>query len=193
MRAFARTFPGRAESAAQARHWLRELLDHETCGAKVPTETAETAYLLLSELATNAAQHTASGRPGGYFSVFARFTTSRLRIEVTDEPDLGDPPAPAPARPRDESGRGLGIVAALSTRCGDYRRARSHTVFFELAHGSRRHGNGNGNFPPPLALPPLRHWFQRQVASRSRPRGSLAPARGPGGGGRLFAPSPAIA
>ncbi|GAA2030026.1 ATP-binding protein [Nocardiopsis rhodophaea] len=187
MRAFARTFPGRAESAARARHWLKDLLDHETCGARVPTETAETAYLLLSELATNAAQHTASGRPGGYFSVFARFTASRLRIEVTDEPALADPPVASSARPHDESGRGLGIVAALSTRCGDYRRARSHTVFFELAHGSRN-GNGNGNLPPPLALTPLRHWLQRQSPARSLPQRS--PARGRG---RLFAPSPASA
>ncbi|MFI1162597.1 ATP-binding protein [Streptomyces sp. NPDC020801] len=89
----------------------------------------DTAALLVSELVTNSLRH-ATGpivvrlvRPAGLPDV--------LLVEVSDP--LPDPPRERPARPDDESGRGLQLVASSSRRWGTRPDAAGKTVWFELA------------------------------------------------------------
>ena len=96
----------------------------------------ETLPACVSELAANAVAHTASGA-GGVFAVeVSRPAEGRALVAVTD---LGGPGEPA-IRPRNagdelaESGRGLALVAACSSRWG-YRDAgdgRGRTVWAEV-------------------------------------------------------------
>lgn len=86
--------------------------------------------LLVSELVTNALRHAAGPigvllvRPcGGVGGV--------LRVEVSDT--LPDPPRERVARPEDESGRGLQLVASSSRRWGTRPRDPGKAVWFELA------------------------------------------------------------
>ncbi|MES9621605.1 ATP-binding protein [Streptomyces tuirus] len=113
--------PGAVRTARQAvrgqlRRWGLESL-------------ADLAALLVSELVTNALRH-ATGpigvrlvRPSGLGGV--------LRVEVSDP--LPDPPRERAARPEDESGRGLYLVASSSRRWGTRPGAGGKTVWFELA------------------------------------------------------------
>jgi anti-sigma regulatory factor (Ser/Thr protein kinase) len=88
---------------------------------------AEAAALCVSELVTNAIEHTWSGWPGGVITV--TFCASRslgeLLITVTDDGSMGPAtgpwlwPGPETGRPA-ESGRGLSIVDALAA--GDWGR-----------------------------------------------------------------------
>ncbi|MFF8014511.1 ATP-binding protein [Streptomyces sp. NPDC007929] len=113
--------PGAVRTARQAvrgqlRRWGLESL-------------ADLAALLVSELVTNALRH-ATGpigvrlvRPSGLGGV--------LLVEVSDP--LPDPPRERTARPEDESGRGLSLVASSSRRWGTRPGAGGKTVWFELA------------------------------------------------------------
>ncbi|WP_327719188.1 ATP-binding protein [Streptomyces sp. NBC_00490] len=90
---------------------------------------ADITTLLVSELVTNALRH-ATGpigvrlvRPAGLGDV--------LLVEVSDP--LPDPPRERVARPEDESGRGLQLVAHSSRRWGTRPGATGKTVWFELA------------------------------------------------------------
>ena len=85
--------------------------------------------LLVSELVTNSLRH-ASGpigvrllRPVGLPAV--------LLVEVSDP--LPDLPRERVARPEDESGRGLQLVARASRRWGSRPGDRGKTVWFELS------------------------------------------------------------
>lgn len=121
----------RARLAAQAREW------------KLSDETTETAVLLLSELMANACWH--ARVPGREVRVRCLFDGERLRVEVLDaERAL---PVRREARPLAESGRGLGIVAALAGSWGAYPRecGIGKAVWFELATPSD-HG---GSIRPP--------------------------------------------
>ncbi|MGW0390259.1 ATP-binding protein [Streptomyces sp. NPDC003042] len=110
----------RARLAAQAREW------------KLPDDTAETAVLLLSELMTNACRH-ARVPAGREVWVRCGLRGERLRVEVLDSGR--ELPVPRAARVLDESGRGLGIVAALAGSWGAYPRecGIGKVVWFELA------------------------------------------------------------
>ncbi|MGX4690044.1 ATP-binding protein [Streptomyces sp. JNUCC 63] len=106
----------RAAVRGQLRSW-----DLESLG--------DTAALLVSELVTNSLRH-ATGpigvrllRPVGLPRV--------LLVEVSDP--LPDPPHERPARPDDESGRGLQLVASASRRWGTRPDEGGKTVWFELA------------------------------------------------------------
>ncbi|MER6185543.1 ATP-binding protein [Streptomyces sp. NPDC001652] len=90
---------------------------------------ADITTLLVSELVTNALRH-ATGpigvrlvRPAGLGDV--------LLVEVSDP--LPDPPRERVARPEDEGGRGLQLVAHSSRRWGTRPGATGKTVWFELA------------------------------------------------------------
>lgn len=90
---------------------------------------ADLAALLVSELVTNSLRH-ATGpigvrlvRPAGLGGV--------LLVEVSDP--LPDPPRERVARPDDESGRGLQLVAHSSRRWGTRPGGAGKTVWFELA------------------------------------------------------------
>jgi anti-sigma regulatory factor (Ser/Thr protein kinase) len=110
-----RVFPGQADQVPHARRWVRDLALAASAGA------ADEAELVLAELFTNAVLHTASGTQGGTVTVAV---TADGVIHVHDLGMTGTAPCPGlpgPARPADgrlpECGRGLLIVAALSTGC----------------------------------------------------------------------------
>ena len=117
-----RAFPGRADQIAKARDFTRRVL--------VSCPVLDEAVLLVSELATNALEHTATGN-GGHFDVIIYRDATLLIIAVTDE---GSDKAPA-TRPVDqlaEDGRGLGLVDLITDRWGYCGNERGRTVWLEL-------------------------------------------------------------
>jgi signal transduction histidine kinase len=92
-------------------------------------ETAESAELLTSELATNCVQH---ARTGFELDVCAQ---GEVRIEVRDS-GQGTPRLRSPAL-HDPSGRGLQIVAALSGSWGVIPSPHGKSVWFTLPAGTR--------------------------------------------------------
>jgi len=111
-----RTFPGEERQLGMVRRWLASLLPE--CPAR------DDVALVVTELAANAVQHTASGR-GGEFAVDVAVSQVMARVCVTDG---GSPEGPrVVADPDGERGRGLVVVANLSARtgvCGDHRGRR---------------------------------------------------------------------
>ncbi|MFD7457330.1 MULTISPECIES: ATP-binding protein [unclassified Streptomyces] len=85
--------------------------------------------LLVSELVTNALRH-ATG-PIGVCLIRPAGLPDVLLVEVSDP--LPDPPRERAARPDDESGRGLQLVASSSRRWGSRPGVNGKTVWFELA------------------------------------------------------------
>ncbi|MFD9392872.1 ATP-binding protein [Streptomyces sp. NPDC060000] len=90
---------------------------------------SDIAALLVSELVTNALRH-ATG-PIGVRLVRPAGLTGVLVVEVSDP--LPDPPRERVARPEDESGRGLQLVASSARRWGTRPGGTGKTVWFELA------------------------------------------------------------
>lgn len=90
---------------------------------------ADLAALLVSELVTNSLRH-ATG-PIGVRLVRPAGLRDVLLVEVSDP--LPDPPRERVARPDDESGRGLQLVAHSSRRWGTRPGEAGKTVWFELA------------------------------------------------------------
>ncbi|GAA4083039.1 ATP-binding protein [Actinomadura miaoliensis] len=122
-------------SVTCARRWLRGWL--EAIGASIDLGVAE---LLLSELFTNAVQHSrarAAGNetatdPCARIRMTTRWDRGSLRVEVSD-PGGDTVPAPAAPSPDTEHGRGLLIVQALSDDWGTRDRCDGgRTVWFRL-------------------------------------------------------------
>jgi hypothetical protein len=120
-RSCTRSFPGRREHVRQARAFITAFLDG--CPA------ANDAVLLASEIAANAVAHSASGRPGGTFTLRARVDGDGcLHAEVEDQGsgwdgNLGTAEAP----------HGLFLLRALSAACGTRRGEQGWVTWFALA------------------------------------------------------------
>ncbi|MFE5194226.1 ATP-binding protein [Streptomyces sp. NPDC057651] len=113
-------------SAAQARKLTRAHLS----GWAVCDDTCDAAALVISELVTNAIVHTASSR----IVCELHDGDDRVRIAVRDEGWA--PGEPHPARrvaPEEEHGRGLLLVAAVSTAWGAQETGPGLLVWAELA------------------------------------------------------------
>ncbi|CNF62844.1 Uncharacterised protein [Mycobacterium tuberculosis] len=93
-------------TVAEARRWTRQALAR----AGLPDGTVSDALTCVSELATNAARHTASGRPGGKYRVLIEVAGRQAHVEVVDQGGDGVPDVRLGAA---ESGRGLWICATL--------------------------------------------------------------------------------
>lgn len=90
--------------------------------------------LLVCEIATNAVQHSASGRPGGGLWVTVLVSAGRLRVEIQDDGGSDEcPTIPVKGSAWDEGGRGLLMVSQLADRWGALRGENGrHTVWFEV-------------------------------------------------------------
>ncbi|MDT0451116.1 ATP-binding protein [Streptomyces hesseae] len=107
------TLPSAPASVSVARRHVMEVL--VTWGLPNGTDLADTIRLILSELATNAVQHTRGQSPT--FTVELRLDREeRLRVGVTDSHPRH--PRRLPADGRQDSGRGMVIVRALTAEYG---------------------------------------------------------------------------
>ncbi|MGW4547124.1 ATP-binding protein [Streptomyces violaceorubidus] len=88
------------------------------------------AALLVSELVTNALRH-ATGPIGVRVARGPDGVAGVLLVEVSDP--LPDPPRERAARPDDEDGRGLQLVASAARRWGTRPGEAGKTVWFELS------------------------------------------------------------
>jgi anti-sigma regulatory factor (Ser/Thr protein kinase) len=120
-----RRFGYALDSVAEARLHVRQVLEAQ------PRELVDVAELLTSELATNAIIHAASG-----FELEID-VDRKVRVEVRDAG--GGRPAVLHAGPRDGSGRGLGLVQALSSAWGIIPSPPGKTVWYELPIASEEH------------------------------------------------------
>lgn len=119
------TVPGCEQSVPEARAFVDGIL-----GPGHPR--ADVAKLLVSELVTNAVQHTRSRRPGGSVTLVVIELAGSLRVEVSDEGSPGSVPVV-----RDDTlatdGRGLFLVQSLADEWGYLQDLGGTTVWFRLA------------------------------------------------------------
>jgi anti-sigma regulatory factor (Ser/Thr protein kinase) len=92
----------------------------------------EDAVLLVSELASNAVQHAHTE-----FEVYARWCASRLLVAVIDTAPFRYRGRPDPTA---DGGRGLELVALLSSSWGVYQDGDVKAVWFELGSPTARPG-----------------------------------------------------
>jgi anti-sigma regulatory factor (Ser/Thr protein kinase) len=109
-------------AAAEARRQIRAAIF--AWGVPVDASAAE---LLTSELVTNAITH----EPGETVTLVLTCGCSQLRVDVHDTSRSMPVAVNAPADA--EAGRGLMLVASLSTEWGFYRTPKGKAVYFTLA------------------------------------------------------------
>ncbi|MFF1421654.1 ATP-binding protein [Streptomyces sp. NPDC058280] len=107
------TLPSDPASVPAARRYVAELLTE--WGLPSEAETADTVRLIVSELATNAVQHTLGQSPT--FTVEIRLERhEQLRLGVTDSHPRW--PQRLPAAVQQDNGRGMVIIRSLTAECG---------------------------------------------------------------------------
>ncbi|MFF8289207.1 ATP-binding protein [Streptomyces sp. NPDC016309] len=107
------TLPSAPASVSAARRYVADVL--EEWGLPGEAETADTVRLIVSELATNAVQHTFGQSPT--FTVDVRLERDeQLRIGVTDSHPRW--PRRLPAAVQQDNGRGMVIIRWLAAECG---------------------------------------------------------------------------
>jgi anti-sigma regulatory factor (Ser/Thr protein kinase) len=113
------TLPSDPASVSAARAYVVDTLAE--WGLPAGTEVSDTIRLIISELATNAVQHTFGQSPTFTVDVVLD-RDERLRIGVTDShPRL---PRRLPAAVQQDNGRGLVIIRWLTAECGGRLRIR---------------------------------------------------------------------
>ncbi|GAA3755855.1 anti-sigma regulatory factor (Ser/Thr protein kinase) [Spinactinospora alkalitolerans] len=119
MTVYLTAFPGTVESVAAARRFMAAAL-RITPGVSVPETVIGDAELIISELATNAVQHTRSGDPGQTYKVRIEVNARGVAADVRTKPPrllLNHPHIKEPDCCT-ESGRGLHLVACFATEWG---------------------------------------------------------------------------
>ncbi|MFD5329473.1 ATP-binding protein [Streptomyces sp. NPDC127092] len=107
------TLPSDPASVSAARKYVAEVL--ASWGLDEATDTADAVRLIVSELATNAVQHTFGQSPT--FTVDIRLEREeRLRIGVTDSHPRW--PQRLPAAVQQDNGRGMVIIRYLAAEAG---------------------------------------------------------------------------
>lgn len=117
----ATSFDASPESAAGARRFVRDVCLNWGC-----EELADSALLVVSELVTNAVTHARTR-----CTLTIRLRGAVLRLEVTD--NSHEAPSPRLLSAYSEGGRGLFIVAALSSSWGIDPASRGKTVWAEFS------------------------------------------------------------
>ena len=117
-----RSFRGHPARVASARSFVAAVLN----GCPL----TDTAVLLTSELVTNALAHTPSGTDGSLEVIIWRDADSVLVAVLDDGSDRK--PATMGVDLESESGRGLGLVAALADRWGHQGGTAARAVWFML-------------------------------------------------------------
>lgn len=105
-----RTFPGEAVQVRRAREFVTRRAAARDC----PDDVLADIALCVAELCNNAVRHSASGQPGGYFTVTVHAGGTAVRVEVAD---LGPDRASLP-RGDAENGWGMRLVATHATQLG---------------------------------------------------------------------------
>ncbi|MEY9859737.1 anti-sigma regulatory factor (Ser/Thr protein kinase) [Catenulispora sp. GAS73] len=116
--------PGTRENVHEARVWTQHMLG-DALGA-------EDVVLVASELVTNAIRHTASGLPGGTLTLHLAVFTNRWRIRVDDAGGATEPQVRTVDDDEDEAGRGLAMVASLSSTWGFLGDCNARGVWAEI-------------------------------------------------------------
>ncbi|WP_329535179.1 ATP-binding protein [Streptomyces sp. NBC_01450] len=107
------TLPSDPASVSAARKFVADVLAE--WGLPCDAEVADTVRLIVSELATNAVQHTFGQSPT--FTVDVRLDRDEhLRIGVTDSHPRF--PKRLPAAVQQDNGRGMVIIRWLTAECG---------------------------------------------------------------------------
>ncbi|WP_330295179.1 ATP-binding protein [Streptomyces sp. NBC_00503] len=107
------TLPSDPASVRAARRYVAEVLDG--WGLPEGTDTADSVRLIVSELATNAVQHTFGQSPT--FTVDIRLDREEwLRVGVTDSHPRW--PKRLPAAVQQDNGRGMVIIRWLTAEAG---------------------------------------------------------------------------
>ncbi|MEV6651652.1 ATP-binding protein [Streptomyces sp. NPDC051219] len=107
------TLPSDPASVSAARRYVADVLS--TWGLPSDGDTADTVRLIVSELATNAVQHTFGQSPT--FTVDLRLEREEeLYIGVTDSHPRW--PKRLPAAVQQDNGRGMVIIRWLAAECG---------------------------------------------------------------------------
>lgn len=99
-------------SVSASRAFVRDTLAE--WGLPADAELSETVRLVVSELATNAVQHTSGRSPS--FTVDLALGATLLRVGVTDSHPRF--PKRLPAAVQQDNGRGMVIVRWLAAECG---------------------------------------------------------------------------
>ncbi|MEZ0107916.1 anti-sigma regulatory factor (Ser/Thr protein kinase) [Catenulispora sp. EB89] len=118
------TLPGSTECVHEARVWVRKTLGEDP--------GVDDVVLVASELATNAVRHSASGRPGGTFTLHLSAFIDRWHVRVDDAGGLNVPRIQSVDDDQDEAGRGLAMVAGLSLRWGVFGDYHARGVWAEI-------------------------------------------------------------
>ncbi len=126
------TLPSDPASVSTARNYVLDTLAQ--WGLPATAELADTVRLIVSELATNAVQHTFGQSPTFTVDVVLD-RDERLHIGVTDSHPRF--PQRLPAAVQQDNGRGMVIIRWLTAECGGRLRVRptregGKTVFIEL-------------------------------------------------------------
>ena len=117
--------PGTAVAVSQARRFVAGVI-----GDGFPA--LDDVLVLVSEVASNAVQHTAS-RDGGMFEVAVWVTGSSVRVEIGDQGGTCEPTVASQDSPGVlAGGRGLRIVEALAARWGHAGDELGRVVWFEV-------------------------------------------------------------
>ncbi|WP_329390804.1 ATP-binding protein [Streptomyces sp. NBC_01716] len=107
------TLPSDPASVSEARRYVARVLTE--WGLPSDAGTAETVRLIISELATNAVQHTLGTSPTFTIDVTLR-RDEELRVGVTDSHPRW--PQRLPAAVQQDNGRGMVIIRALTAEHG---------------------------------------------------------------------------
>jgi anti-sigma regulatory factor (Ser/Thr protein kinase) len=118
------TFDGDPRNVGHARRWIHDRLSPPDVSCRA--DLVDDAVLVVSELMTNAIR--AGSRS---VTVAVSFLGRCVRVAVTD--DAPGTPTPRAAAPSDRSGRGLPVVAGLSTEWGVIQHGATKQVWADLS------------------------------------------------------------